>query len=365
MKLTALGSGYYRVFKNGDEVSKHNSEREAMESAINMELADPSAVMTIKHDYEVRVEASVPVPAPIPEPAPAPAPTSQAYPFRADSWLYKKGPVVARPDSAAIVTDLALWAKDVASGGKAAAFPTIAFSNWSTPIIHVTDPAVPKKTVVYSTNLGKSVQIRVPDNIFAAGGGDQHCAIFDWVDRVFVDMWKFDPVTLKAVHGGMIADFPASDATFPHPMGARACGIAASAGVITLEALEKGVHEGMVAIAVPRTMLTPKWPANRVDKGANIVYTGLVQMGQILRLQPSFVPNSAWPPIMKIYSTAYRDYGAVVVDTTGGSCINMAYIEDPRMKGKTFAEIKAAYYGGLDTWKMGQMFPWSKLEAVQ
>ena len=300
---------------------------------------------------------------PIVEPPTEQPSNDLSYPFKKDSWIYKKGPYSVDPNSAAIVADLAAQSKDKASGGSATYFPNIAISNWSTPIIHVTKD-IPKKTIVYSSNLGKSIQIRVPDNIFAAGGGDKHCAIFDWIDGNFVDMWKFDPATLKAIHGGAITGFQNSDGTFPNPMGARACGIAAQVGVITLDSLSKGVHNSVIAIATTYTSKTPKWPANRVDQGSNIAYSSIVRMGQIFRLPADYVVPSNWPPILKIIATAARDYGMVVIDTTGGANINMAYIEDPRALGKTSVQITDAYFGGLASWKICQMFPWSKLIAL-
>jgi len=41
--LTAIGSGYYRVYVNGLEASKHLQEREAVERALELKAASPSA----------------------------------------------------------------------------------------------------------------------------------------------------------------------------------------------------------------------------------------------------------------------------------------------------------------------------------
>lgn len=59
MRLTAVKSGSYVVLINGVVSTSHTSEREAIEAAVNHEEANPSDVVTYRHDYEVRVEATV------------------------------------------------------------------------------------------------------------------------------------------------------------------------------------------------------------------------------------------------------------------------------------------------------------------
>ena len=57
-KLTAVFSGYYHVQVNGVTVSKHLTEREAIEAAGNRELQTPADVVEYYHDYRVRVEGA-------------------------------------------------------------------------------------------------------------------------------------------------------------------------------------------------------------------------------------------------------------------------------------------------------------------
>lgn len=57
MQLTAVGSGYYRVEANGVEISKHVTEREAIESAVTQKRADPTAAVRYAHEYLVNVTA--------------------------------------------------------------------------------------------------------------------------------------------------------------------------------------------------------------------------------------------------------------------------------------------------------------------
>ena len=55
--LTAVGGGYYRVYCDGEEVSKHTAEREAAEKAINLALQRPDAKVWYTHEYGVGIES--------------------------------------------------------------------------------------------------------------------------------------------------------------------------------------------------------------------------------------------------------------------------------------------------------------------
>jgi len=53
----AEGSGLYRVFEDGVEVSQHSQERKAQESAVEHKLEDPCRQVYYDHDYRVRIDA--------------------------------------------------------------------------------------------------------------------------------------------------------------------------------------------------------------------------------------------------------------------------------------------------------------------
>lgn len=55
-KLTAENSGYYYVYVDGVEISKHVAEREAIESAQKQKEITPEKDVWLEHDYKVRVD---------------------------------------------------------------------------------------------------------------------------------------------------------------------------------------------------------------------------------------------------------------------------------------------------------------------
>ena len=86
-EFTALRGGYYRVYVNGVEVSKHLAEREALERAAEEITDDATALVEYDHDYRVRttIKGVEPEPPPAPEPPPPPPPvepTDPEYPNR-------------------------------------------------------------------------------------------------------------------------------------------------------------------------------------------------------------------------------------------------------------------------------------------
>jgi hypothetical protein len=58
VRLTAVNAGYYVVSVNGVDVSKHTTEREAVEAAVAREAMNPSDVVFYRHDYVVKVESA-------------------------------------------------------------------------------------------------------------------------------------------------------------------------------------------------------------------------------------------------------------------------------------------------------------------
>lgn len=74
ISLTAEGSGYFYVYMDGVEMSRHIAEREAIERSVNLKEENPSSVIRYEHRYSVNVDSDAPVPGPIPEPVPEPIP---------------------------------------------------------------------------------------------------------------------------------------------------------------------------------------------------------------------------------------------------------------------------------------------------
>lgn len=74
MTLALTGSGRYIVSVNGiDLPGAHNFEREAIQRAANLELANPADVVEYRNELRVRVEAKATAPIPVPPPVIVPS----------------------------------------------------------------------------------------------------------------------------------------------------------------------------------------------------------------------------------------------------------------------------------------------------
>jgi len=66
--FTAVGR-YYKVYRDGEYVSQHTTEREACQKCINLAFASPNSAIEYIHEYRVTVEADI---APTHDPTPDP-----------------------------------------------------------------------------------------------------------------------------------------------------------------------------------------------------------------------------------------------------------------------------------------------------
>lgn len=381
MKLTAIGSGYYRVYEvlNGiyTELSKHTSEREALESGFNFEVANPSRDIRIKHDYEVRVELGLDTPAPTPIPTPTPAPTPVPVPGQlyAQTSFWNRGiqTEAVHANSAGLVAEV--WENVKVAG------VSVNTTTYSRPIYRV-DASTPKVPVFLLQDQGGSVDleiragVRIPAQAKASNGTDGHlCILDDSIDREY-DFYrlKFNTTLSRweAKTCGIITNYSFSDGIQKRLSvwnTATASHLPLAGGTIMLSELQAGVIQHTLAIALNRPKNYPAvvWPAQTTDGW----YTGpnAIEEGRRFRFPSNIVINSAWTPITKMLVTAIRDYGMVVMDKTGSGL--SFYVEDPTQYGKG-SEVLVPYYGGKAGYKIfgdannqSPEFPWGKLEAIK
>lgn len=86
VEFTAKGSGYYKVYVDGVETTKHVTERESLEKATNASTPDNS--VKVIHDYEVEI-LTIPDPDPDPELEPDPEPESDPDPNLPTTAIFK------------------------------------------------------------------------------------------------------------------------------------------------------------------------------------------------------------------------------------------------------------------------------------
>lgn len=361
MKFTAVGSGYYRVFKDGVEVSKHTSEREAIEKALIVESAEPQANVTYVHDYEVKVEAEGQVTPPPPPPpaqvrrlfAPASfynAPLLDNAPLHANSLgmvrelvrqasPQNKDNTLPRFDSLNPVYDTPTY------DPKLMYFGTVNSRDYTSPLHIIDDPNIPLTPVTLYQNGAVAdwagelytklkAGIRIPVGATGNPGTDGHIAIWDKVRDVLVELWRFknDPTLgWTASFGGIIEDVSNDDGVFPGvknkwggitETGATATSLSLAGGMIRLEEMKKGVIGHCIGFAIPEGPNKFVSPAKRTDGPGMPFYEGpnAIPAGTRFRFPKDIVIDPNWVPLTKMIVEAIRDYGCVVQDHAASVC---------------------------------------------
>lgn len=406
MKLTAIGSGYFKVFKNGVEASKHTTEREAIEAAVALETANPVDVISYKHDYEVRVEAPIPA-----DPAPAPAPVVRRL-FAPDSFYNAKladnAPIHA--NSANIVRELVRQAIPQNTDSTRPRFdsmnpvydtptydPRIMYygnvnsRDFTSALWIIEDPATPKVPVTIVQNgapadwagdlyLRLKSGVRVPVDADGNPGTDGHIAIWDKVDDVLVECWQFkkDPsLGWIASFGGIIEGVSNSNGVFPamknkwgtmFETGATATSLSLAGGMIKLDEMKRGVIGHAIGFAIPEGPNRFVAPAKRTDGPGNQFWEGpnVIPAGTRFRFPKDIVIDPNWIPLVKMMVEAIRDYGCVVQDRAGAVCF---YAENTAPKGDPDStdEYRKKADGTLVAgWQFmnPNYFPFSKLQVL-
>lgn len=393
MKLTAIGSGYFRVYANGLEVSKHTSEREAVEAAVNLEAVNPSSEITYKHDYEVKVE--VEAPAPVPPPAPTPPPPPGPSQIFALSSFWNVG-IQANPkhlDSSALVNEIVLNTK--APGGV-----WINTVEYTVPF-NIVPVGTPKRVVTQRWKDGKSATtepgltiqkqfnegFRVPAKLITCLGADGSCLIWDQEEDSMAEFWQLreEGGQLYASWGAVLKNVSGHNGIVtPAGIGSRATGLALAGGIIRVQELQAGKIPHALAITIQYPSNKFVWPANRSDgyagheswMGSAQNWPITIPEGQRFRFPQSIVIDPSWSPFIKMVVEAVRDYGLIIADRGGATAfccedpaqfITYATEQERRQKGEA---IYRAFYGTKpdgtlkQPWDILPQFPWSLLEAV-
>ena len=403
MKLTAIGSGYYRVYEvlNGiyTELSKHTSEREALESGFNFEVANPSRDIRIKHDYEVRVELGLDTPAPTPTPI-SPTPPTSSNKIFSDSSIWKT------PSSGNVLTDSALLSKElkdfytnrkvwVSSEGYSIGKFVVDTDIPKVPVyVHkITVDATTKQFVIAAAKSGTRLYerllkgFRIPENLLPAAGTDGHAFIHDQIEGIGLECYRLVKNDGKYYidWGAVLDDLPSHSGVIPvvtnasggrERQGARASGLAAWGGVITKEEQTSGVIPHAIACSlpypsnkfVPPATYSDGWGGKETWMPAWMWVPGIPE-GMKFRFKAGVnIPSTACPFIRTV-AKAIQDYGLYVVDRSadriGLYCENRKHLGESQWEREFFGKkgdgtFKHAY-DIYDEW----VFMFENMEAIQ
>ena len=326
-------------------------------------------------DKRIRALENAPIPTPIPPIGNTIfSPTSIFYQKLADN-----APIHAQ--SASLIADLIKQTK----GPIAGQYPNVKYrpafgEDYSPSMYIITDPNVPKVKVRMVEN-GVDVTwkgiypffaagIRIPKNVVWGQNFDHPLSIRDMVDDTYVDIYspQWNGNEIVAVTGGFIKNASKSDGVFQpiansygvvEEQGAAASCITHMVHMPRLAELKSGVIKHAVGIQIGSQSKMFKYPARRYDAYATYSPSSSCH-GTRFRFPANIVINPSWAPIVKMYVTAIRDYGAIQYDQANSVCFNIECFK--QFPGESLEQ----FCGGLkphDDALMAQ-FPFDKLLVV-
>lgn len=209
-----------------------------------------------------------------------------------------------------------------------------------------------------------------------AGGTDREVVFYkpdtDELWEFWLWNWNDDEERYECGYGGYLANVSESDGVLPHNWGARATSLCAMGGVGTMTELMNGVIPHMLGLGLTVTgdhdlPLYYQAPATRYDSASvtpSQSFLDGIPEGTMFRLPHDYEIDPDLYDITKIIITAARDYGLIVVDTSGTVNFQM---EDDRTLGTPYCSVTENNYSTLITnggnyWgNLMDDFPWSDL----
>lgn len=290
------------------------------------------------------------------------------------------------PDSDSLSSQIANLAEglDPWGSGKTITYRAgIAIGDAAPPVYEV-GGEVPRVRVVLdnqNSELARALAegVPIPEGATPAGGIDRQMIVYQpssdtlwelWRASLEVDGWHADyggRIRCTARNPGYHHDLP--DPAFQgqserHTWGGTSSKIAQFPGLVRVEDLSSGTIGHAIAIAtwvgLPGHWV---WPAQYTDARTRGPITSTVPQGARFRLPADFDAEAIAHPICRMLAVAARDYGMVIVNTTGAGV--MIYGEGQRQP-EYHALFVAADSDHADAPVfLHKFFPWGHLQALE
>lgn len=221
---------------------------------------------------------------------------------------------------------------------KSTYYPEISAGAYSTGLFLAKADDQPMK--IYGTNgavlvnnpdAGGNTEVTIPRwpaSTLPASGSDGHADIYDPVTKVIHSFWQLKNVNGKwqaALYAWSPADGTGwgDAAHFYH--GARATGVAASAGLIRAHEINDGqsMYRHALAMSLTYNALSATepyvWPATAADGDAAKTNSGKIPQGALLMLPPDYDTSKIFPTSLRKVAETLKTYGGYVVDRNVGT----------------------------------------------
>ncbi len=307
------------------------------------------------------------------------APTPSGAPFRFFSpTSFWNTPLAAGapldPTSGAVVSQ---FLAEIAREDRAGRDPTINTSRWSVPIYTV--PAGQPTVRVDHSNGGSSRALQtawnavpLPPEAHPAAGTDEHLVVWQPSSDRLWEFWRLhhDSSGWHAPWGGAMEDVSSSSGVYgpgswpgaTSHWGGSASSLSLAGGLISLEDLERGEIDHVLAMGIPNVRAgVYSLPAQRTD-GPSHEPNSLPE-GARLRLDPNLdLAALNLPPLTLMIAQAAQRYG-IVIRSLGSHVV--LYGQDPTPTGSDPYAGKKGYFEGKDPTQLLASFPWEHLQLLE
>jgi len=255
--------------------------------------------------------------------------------------------------------------------------PAINTTAWSVPVYTVPADQPTVKVTLERASRAPALQaawdaVPMPANAQPAAGSDKHLVVWQpSTDRMW-EFWHLERAAegWQASWGGAIQNVSSDPGAYgpeawpgaKTAWGASASSLSIAGGLITLEDLELGQIDHVLAIALPNTRAgVYASPAERTDGGATESLS--LPEGARLRLDPSLdLAALHLPRLTLMMAESAQRYGLVVRDTAGNVAF---YAQDPTPTGTNPYPGTHGYYEGKSPQQLLASFPWSHLQLLK
>jgi hypothetical protein len=255
--------------------------------------------------------------------------------------------------------------------------PTINTSRWSVPIYTV--PADQPTVRVDHSNGGTSLALQtawnavpLPPDAHPAAGTDEHLVVWQpSTDRLW-EFWRLhhDSSGWHAPWGGAMEHVSSSSGVYgasswpgaTSHWGGSASSLSLAGGLISLEDLERGEIDHVLAMGIPDVRAgVYSLPAQRTDGPSHDPLA--LPEGARLRLDPSLnLASLGLPPLTLMIAEAAQRYG-IVIRSLGSHVV--LYGQDPTPTGSNPYVGKKGYFEGKDPSQLLASFPWEHLQLLK
>jgi hypothetical protein len=210
--------------------------------------------------------------------------------------------------------------------------------------------------------------VPIPSYAEPADGTDSEMTVYQPSTDTLWEFWEMQKTPeggWRACWGGKMTNVSGNPGIWARTYGASATGLPFAPGQITADALQSGVINHVIGIAIVDAENWDKWswPANRSDGWNSGNAPNRIWEGQRLRIDPAAnIDALNLGRVAKMVAIAGQKYGFVVWDKAGSISLRFENPKSLTLVGQS--DPYADLFGGMPNYAVLNGIPWDKLQFL-